>query len=661
MFKKGLLTTALLFALILSLAACSEKKETITDNTPITGSDITLDNDIRADNETVAKTPEEEIDLAESEAQRLLSSPDSEVGKDMGSFVKRLGGYIFEGVKYKDKTARVIQLFWQCKDSKATDYSAVFTKEQWSVQMFYDGNEFLGLEVTPCEYSLVTAALASIKLMGNKEGEKLLYDTYIDDDYSSVVSKEDYRQRWDELTGRLGSFSQVKSLFLGYNNSYTYPYVTVLLEFEKGSAIQSYYYKPGTVKAFNIITTDYNENQLVTVTAVAAPSTYTADPEWLATLDEFADSPFDLTAALSSPSLKDLCADYFKLGAAIYGSGISNCAINSPEYMIVLKKHFNSTTLTNLMKPVYVLNQTQSMQNAAQGIEDPVLNFDNCIDTLQWCMDNGVKLRGHTLVWHTQTPDWFFREGYKNDGALVDRETMLYRLESFIRQYLTFVQDNYPGVVYCWDVVNEAVEPSAAGDPNSFFYCRTAHGDGEQNLWYKVLGQDYVEMAFTYARKYAAEGVALFYNDYNAYDPKKADNIYKLCEYLNSKGLIDGIGMQGYWGISYPGLGTIASAINKYAELGLEIQITELSIGVDNNTAAGYEAQGVRYASVMRLLQSLDTAGGGKANITAVTFFGLMDGFMLYTNDTNTSRLFDSGLQPKPAFNYILETFEMFY
>jgi endo-1,4-beta-xylanase len=274
---------------------------------------------------------------------------------------------------------------------------------------------------------------------------------------------------------------------------------------------------------------------------------------------------------------------------------------------------------------------------------------------------HGVQLRGHTLVWHAQTPDWFFKEGYKNDGALVDRETMLYRLESYIKQYMTYVQDKYPGVVYCWDVVNEAVEPSAAGDPNSFFYCRKSHGDGLPNLWYQVLGQDYVEMAFTYARKYAADGVALFYNDYGTFDPKKLENIYKLCDYLNSKDLIDGIGMQGYWGISSPTLGTLKTAINKYAELGLQLQITELSIGAEGDTKEAYEAQGTRYASIMRLLQSLDTAGGGKADIIAVTFFGLMDGYMLYSNDTNTSRLFDSGLQPKPAFKHILETFEMFY
>ena len=119
--------------------------------------------------------------------------------------------------------------------------------------------------------------------------------------------------------------------------------------------------------------------------------------------------------------------------------------------------------------------------------------------------------------------------------------------------------------------------------------------------------------------------------------------------------------MQGYWGISSPSLGTLKSAINKYAELELEIQITELSIGVDNTTEEGYTEQGNRYASIMRLLQTLDIDGGGKANITSVTFFGLMDGFMLYSNDTNTSRLFDKYLHKKPAFHNIMETFNLFY
>ena len=103
------------------------------------------------------------------------------------------------------------------------------------------------------------------------------------------------------------------------------------------------------------------------------------------------------------------------------------------------------------------------------------------------------------------------------------------------------------------------------------------------------------------------------------------------------------------------------TAINKYAELGLEIHITELSIDAGDTSEEAFIEQGNRYASIMRLLQTLDTDGGGKANITSLTFFGLMDGFMLYDNDTNTSRLFDKDLQKKPAFNHIMETFNIFY
>jgi len=669
---------AMLLAASLSLMACSGKeshnssKEAVNENKldapegmqdtgdkPV--SDSAVANQADTSGKDAAGQAEEEIIKADKMAQEIAFNKEANLGADMGTYVKTLAAYTFDSVNYNGRQARLIQLFWQCKDGRAGEISSAFAKEQWSVQLFYDKDEFLGMEINPCEYSMVVAAQASIKLMNNEEGVNLLYDTYIDADYSSVVSKEEYRKNWTALTDRLGSFVGVKSLLHSYFGSFSYPYVSVLIEFEKGQVLQNYYYKPGTVKAFNIISRDYTPDELPELVSTVSPTPYPEDPLWLAELENFKDSPFDLTAALTAPSLKDLCSDYFKLGAGLYGSALNNCAINSPEYMIVVKKHFNSVTLTNLMKPAYILDQARSKQNAAQGIEDPALSFTNCDATLQWCMENGVQLRGHTLVWHAQTPEWFFKEGFSDNGALVDRETMLYRLESYIRQYLTYVQENYPGVVYCWDVVNEAVEPSSAGDPNSFFYCRTSYDNGKPNLWYQVIGEDYVEMAFTYARKYAAEGVALFYNDYNAYDPVKMENIYKLCEYLNSKGLIDGIGMQGYWGISYPALGTIKNAINKYAELGLEIQITELSIGADNTTREAFEAQGIRYASIMRLLQSLDTASGGKANITAVTFFGLMDGYMLYSNDTNTSRLFDSGLQPKPAFAKIVETFEMFY
>lgn len=367
------------------------------------------------------------------------------------------------------------------------------------------------------------------------------------------------------------------------------------------------------------------------------------DLYWQEVLGEFSNSRYDLTAALTEPALKDLCSGYFTLGVGINGSTLENQTLNIPEYMIVVKKHFNSCTMTNLMKSGYILDQSGSQQSADGS---PVLTFETIDPTLQWCQENGVQMRGHTLVWHAQAPEWFFREGYRDNGAYVDKETMLLRMESYIAQLMTHVQDNYPGVVYCWDVVNEAVDPDK-GDKNSAFLCRTEN-DGAVNPWYATIGEEYVEMAFTYARKYAADGVKLFYNDFNTYQTEKRDAIYTLCASLKEKGLIDGIGMQGYWGVDYPSIGTLETTLRKFGELELEIHITELSIGVDEENEESLEEQGRRYGTIFMALKNLDTEGGGSVNITNVTFFGLIDHYR--QGDTTNSRLFDSVYQPKPAF-----------
>lgn len=362
----------------------------------------------------------------------------------------------------------------------------------------------------------------------------------------------------------------------------------------------------------------------------------------------------DPAAVQEEMALKDACADYFTLGVGINGSTLENLTTYNPEYMELVKEHFNSVTLTNLMKCSYILQQKAS-QESRDG--SPVLDYTSIDDTLQWCMDNGVRMRGHTLVWHTQAPGWFFREGYQNNGALVDKETMLFRMESYIQQLLGHVQENYPGVVYCWDVVNEAVDPSA-GDPDSFFSCRMEN-DGNANLWYDTIGPEYVEYAFTYARKYADEDVKLFYNDFNTYEMKKSNYIYLLCEDLKKKGLIDGIGMQGYWGVDYPKMDTIIQAITKYARLDLEIQITELSVGVEEETAEAFEEQAKRYRNIFFQLKWLDTAGGGNADITNVTFFGLMDHYV--EGDKTNARLFDRYYQPKEAFYAVRDIFMRYY
>lgn len=357
--------------------------------------------------------------------------------------------------------------------------------------------------------------------------------------------------------------------------------------------------------------------------------------------------------------LKELCKDYFKIGCGITGATAQGSAIRVPDFMNIVKEQFSSCTSTNLMKPAYVLNQNQSMKNAAAGKNEPFLEYSNIDKTLQWCMENGVALRGHTLVWHTQTPEWFFREGYKNDGKYVSRNEMIERLDSFICQYLTYVQENYPGVVYCWDVVNEAVDPDK-GDSTSDFMCRKEN-DNQPNGWYMTIGKDYPEVAFTIARKYAAKDVKLFYNDYGTISRRKSELIYTLCKSLKDKGLIDGIGMQGYWDYKNPSLKDIEEIINKYAELGLELQLTEWSIPARTETVEGFNEQAERYASVFKLLQRLDTQGGGKANITCVSFFGVQDRFVLNPNDKNNTRLYDHDFNPKPVYYSIQDVFKLYY
>lgn len=357
--------------------------------------------------------------------------------------------------------------------------------------------------------------------------------------------------------------------------------------------------------------------------------------------------------------LKDLCNDYFKFGCGISGYNEKSSALNVDRFMEIVEAQFSSCTSTNLMKPVYILNQNLSKKNLKAGIDEPGLDFSSINRTLDWCMKHKVALRGHTLVWHSQTPDWFFKEGYESDGEYVSRDVMIHRLDSFICQYLTYVQTNYPGTVYCWDVVNEAVDPEN-GDPTTNFMCRIKNST-QPSGWYQTIGKDYPEVAFSIARKYADKDVKLFYNDYGAVGKTKRQYIYNLCKSLKEKNLIDGIGMQGYWDVKNPSLNDIETAINQYSELGLELQLTEWTIPAASETEAGFIQQAERYASVLRLLQKLDTQGGGNANITCVSFFGLQDGFSLNINDTNTSRLYDKDFNPKPVYYSIQDVFKLYY
>ena len=469
----------------------------------------------------------------------------------------------------------------------------------------------------------ITQALANQLVNENTEAA---YNRMAEE-YRVFVSLEAFEKEWNSKIAGEGKCTGTEEPYCS-NISKSYQTVTVPYNLENGRLYASYIYSVTNVLPIGVT---YSQEKPVVSQSENA----------------------------ELPPLRELCKNYYKLGFGINGYTTANSAMNYPEFMELGAKQFSSCTMTNLMKPSSILDQAKSAANSKKGDESPAINFKVCDSYLQWCKDNNIQMRGHTLVWHTQTPEWFFRKNYDPKADLVDRDTMITRLDSFIGQYMTHVQEKFPGVVYCWDVVNECVDPGN-GDPNSPFHCRM-YNDKNPNQWYFTIGADYPEVAFTIARKYAAPGVSLIYNDYGTTDRTKREFIYTLCSDLAQKGLIDGIGMQAYWDNRNPTLKNLADTINLYAKTGLEIQLTEWSISAENENDDGLAAQAERYASIFRLLQKLDTQGGGNANITCVSFFGLMDHYPLYQKDTTSSRLFDGKLNPKPVFYSVQDTLNEFY
>ncbi len=341
--------------------------------------------------------------------------------------------------------------------------------------------------------------------------------------------------------------------------------------------------------------------------------------------------------AAELPSLYERHEDNFLMGVAI-----GNYDLFNEEKAAIIKQHFNSMTMGNEMKPENILDYATCSSDPAKYNLAPAVKFDTADVGLTFAKENGIAMRGHVLVWHSQTPRWFFTENYSTDpnAPLASKEVMLARMESYIEQVLTYVQTNYPGVVYAWDVVNEAINV----------------GDGEEggyrsldSYWYQTIGPEFVEMAFTYARKYADPEVKLFYNDYNCYDKLRLVAMYNMLEPLVEKGLVDGMGLQSHVDMSVPSTIDYEYTITKFAKLGIEIHITELDIKCTDNSVEGQAKLAKRYKRLMNTLYRIEK--NGDADITSVTIWGLTDDSSWLSGDeTHYPLLFNSFLQAKEAF-----------
>ena len=231
------------------------------------------------------------------------------------------------------------------------------------------------------------------------------------------------------------------------------------------------------------------------------------------------------------PSLKDVYADYFKIGGAVTADEL---APNSTKELI--KKHYNSITLGNELKPENMLDQVACQEAAANGDNTQVAVSlkSSARVILDFCRDNNIPVRGHVLVWHSQTPGWFFKEDYTTEGEWVDKETMLARMENYIKNVMAVLAEEYPDVdFYAWDVVNEAWLDD--GTPRKGgMYDENPNYSG----WVQVFGDNsFIPYAFEYARKYAPEGCKLYYNDFNEYIQGKRNKIVEMANELKGKRL----------------------------------------------------------------------------------------------------------------------------
>ena len=336
------------------------------------------------------------------------------------------------------------------------------------------------------------------------------------------------------------------------------------------------------------------------------------------------------------PSLKEVYAPYFVFGTAVTGNEVLDA-----DRMEFYKSQFDIFTPGNEMKPDALINIAACKSAVRKTGDETVVEvkFDRCKPLLDWAQENGVKVHGHTLVWHSQTPDQFFHEGYNSTSPLVSREVMLARMENYIRQVLTWTEENYPGVIVSWDVVNEAAADSGRKLRDS--------------LWTQVVGQDFINRAFEYARKYAAPHVKLYYNDYNSEMTIKALVTRDIVDSLIADGTIDGYGFQSHYSVGSTNLFYVEIAMKEMAKRVLNdgtpirLRVSELDVGIPSNTDSNWQTQARYYKQLMELyIQFAD-------QMEAVHTWGTVDN--LSWRKENYPLLFDGQSQPKPAFYAIVD------
>jgi endo-1,4-beta-xylanase len=353
---------------------------------------------------------------------------------------------------------------------------------------------------------------------------------------------------------------------------------------------------------------------------------------------------YDLINRHDKPALKDIFKDDFYIGVAL---SLDQLEGKEPDTIEIVKKHFNSIVPENILKWEEV------------HPEPTRYNFEPADLFVAFGEKNKMFMVGHTLVWFYQTPDWVFED---ESGKSLDRDALLRRM----KDHIFTVMGRYKGKIQGWDVANEAI---------------MSDGKFRENKWWKIIGEDYLQKAFEYARE-ADPDAELYYNEYDFVKQPKCEGVIRLIRNLQSKGVrIDGIGIQGHWFLEYPPIGEIENAILALSRLGVKLMVTELDVGVlpfypcdtpardlssfDPETQKKYnpytggipdsvlKEQADRYAELFSLFHRY------RDKFSRITFWAVHDAqswrsYLPIRGRTEYPMLFDREREPKLAFDAVV-------
>lgn len=379
---------------------------------------------------------------------------------------------------------------------------------------------------------------------------------------------------------------------------------------------------------------------------------------------------------------------------SIAGTAIMSSEITDDTLMELVEKHFNAVTFGNELKPDALFNyqldssiKTKKINFNGSELEVPVVNdakdsldfsradamADKILDWNKAHPEQKIRIRGHVLVWHSQTQEWFFHENYDITKPYVDKETMNRRLEWFISSVFDHyfgkaANGKYDGLFYGWDVVNEAVIGNTyRTDKVSAAESLREIRHGNNSSWWHVYGSnEFIINAFKYANKYAPANVELYYNDFGETDNTKCEGIVKLINDVKSvKGTrLDAFGMQAHYNVDGFSAAQFKSVAKKYAQAAGKVQLTELDFKASSTydgTAAAKESEYTKMAYCHKnLYEAIKALKEEETIVSGLTVWGVIEpnSWLHSQSDLGGGAsgsaqcplLFDGNYKAKPAY-----------